>query len=116
MMIGFVIIYICAVLLLYIIALAGAWDGQFALSLQHYFVALSLIPLTRFFNPISAVTQALLAGVFVEGVGRWGFTWIYHNESYQAWLHLYMLWLKKGRDAQEEEERMVGAQVLGRLF
>jgi hypothetical protein len=35
--------------------------------MHHYFVAAFLIPWTCFFNPISAVLQALLAGIFTEG-------------------------------------------------
>jgi hypothetical protein len=35
--------------------------------MHHYFMAAFLIPWTGFFNPISAVLQALLAGIFTEG-------------------------------------------------
>lgn len=83
--------------------------------MEHYFFAMSLIPLTRFFNPLSALAQSLLAGVFVEGVARWGFNWIYKDNNYHTWLLLYMQWLKRGRESPEEEE-LIGAQVLGRLF
>lgn len=109
------LVYVCVILVLYIIALVGAWDNQFSFVPHHYFVALFLIPITRFLNPVSAFIQALLVGVFVEGVARWNFTWIFHWNNHQRWLLLYMQWLKRGGENEDEDE-MVGAQVLGRFF
>ena len=40
--------------------------------IHHYFLALVLMPLTAFKNPVSTVVQAFLAGMFVEGVTSWG--------------------------------------------
>lgn len=118
LVIAYAIIYVCGVLVLYIIGLAGAWDNQFGFVPHHYFIALALIPLTRFLNPISATTQALLAGIFVEGVARWNFQWMYHNTAYHTWFLLYMQWLRRGREPSlyNEEDEQVGAQVLGRVF
>jgi len=42
------------------------------LHVHHYLFGLFLLPLPRTFNPISSCTMAVSAGVFVEGVARWG--------------------------------------------
>ena len=39
---------------------------------HHFFLCSMLLPYTGFCNPISAVCQGLLAGVYVEGVARFG--------------------------------------------
>lgn len=44
---------------------------------HHYFIALIFIPFTRFFNPFTTILQGLLLGVFVEGISRWGMSWIW---------------------------------------
>jgi len=40
--------------------------------IHHYFFALALLPFVRFRHPVCFVTQAILAGVYVEGASRWG--------------------------------------------
>ncbi len=38
------------------------------LHVHHYLIGMLLLPLPRFFNPMSSTTQAIAAGVFVEGL------------------------------------------------
>merc|ERR1711871_880062 len=39
---------------------------------HHFFLCSMLLPYTGFRNPVSAVCQGLLAGIYVEGVARFG--------------------------------------------
>jgi len=47
---------------------------------HHYFIAFSLLPITRFFNPLTTILQGLTVGIFVEGVGRWGLEWLWETK------------------------------------
>lgn len=67
-------------------ALAGAIAGVtlllgpgYRLHIHHYFLALCLMPFVRFPHPLCVVTQAVLAGVFVEGASRWGLSPIWYG-------------------------------------
>jgi hypothetical protein len=40
--------------------------------IHHYFLFGMFIPWARFRNPISLISQALCAGVYIEGVAEWG--------------------------------------------
>ncbi|KAL6050858.1 hypothetical protein QOT17_019567 [Balamuthia mandrillaris] len=87
---------------------------------HHWFVALMLIPLTRFVNPLSAMTQGLLAGIFVEGIARWNFASTWKSAQRIHYRLLYLQWLK-GRSTtyypdHEDSFDKQEALVLSRIF
>lgn len=51
------------------------------LHLHHYFIFGVLLACTPFQNPITAMTQALLLGVYVEGIATWGMDPIFPPNS-----------------------------------
>ena len=67
----FYVIY-ALLLLLSLVVLAIYSRTHGAIHIHHYFLALVLMPLTAFKNPMSTIVQAFLAGMFVEGVTSWG--------------------------------------------
>jgi hypothetical protein len=60
------------ILVLVTVILVATRYGGYRLHIHHYQLFGALLFGTRFQNVISAVTQALLAGMYVEGVARWG--------------------------------------------
>lgn len=118
MMLLFVIVYGVFVTLLYLIGLAGLWHNRFRFSMHHYFVAAFLIPWTCFFNPISAVLQALLAGIFTEGVSRWSFARLFRSIPHERRIMLYLDWVKHEHSdfLSDYSEELTRYEVLGRAF
>jgi hypothetical protein len=58
-----------------------ALGADYHVHIHHYFLALCLMPFVRFPHPICLVTQAIMAGVFVEGACRWGLSPIWYPNS-----------------------------------
>src|SRR5207245_5649546 len=59
-------------LMLILAVVTYALGPDYHVHIHHYFLALCLIPFVRFRRPVCLVTQAILAGVYVEGASRWG--------------------------------------------
>jgi len=60
------------VLVLGIVGITRWLHATHELHLHHFFTCCVLIPFTSFHTPASAVCQGLLAGIYVEGVARFG--------------------------------------------
>jgi hypothetical protein len=54
---------------------------DYTIHIHHYFWALCLLPFVRFGHPACAVTQGMLAGIYVEGAARYGLSpvWVFHS-------------------------------------
>eukprot|EP01089_Gocevia_fonbrunei_P022560 TRINITY_DN9163_c0_g1_i1.p1 TRINITY_DN9163_c0_g1~~TRINITY_DN9163_c0_g1_i1.p1 ORF type:complete len:399 (+),score=40.26 TRINITY_DN9163_c0_g1_i1:76-1272(+) len=94
------VIYVCFACVLYLISLYGIIFEKYVFYPNHYFVALVLIPFTRFENPFSAIGQGLLVGVFVEGVARWNFGSLWQGRKHMHARRVYMQWLKDEEDSE----------------
>jgi hypothetical protein len=64
-----------------LVAITLALGSRYHVHIHHYFFALGLIPFVRFRHPVCFVTQAVLAGVYVEGASRWGLSPIWVGPS-----------------------------------
>jgi len=96
MLFAYLIVYGALVGLLLVVHLVGVFNKRFGLYPSHYLIAIILIPLTRFLNPLSAISQAFLFGIFVAGVARLGFSWLFEETEYAEWKELYGNWLNRG--------------------
>ena len=62
--------------------------------LHHYFAAILLIPLTAFPTRLSAIYQAFILGMFLNGAAAFGFDSILQTAaqvSWSKWIHLHEL-------------------------
>ena len=58
-----------AAIILYVSIL---WRATYTFHLHHALIGPLLLPLTRFRTPLSVVCQAILAGLFINGIALWG--------------------------------------------
>jgi hypothetical protein len=58
-----------------------ALGPRYHVHIHHYFFSLALLPFVRFRQPACFITQAILAGVYVEGAARWGLSPIWYGPS-----------------------------------
>jgi hypothetical protein len=61
-----------AALIATLAGITSAFGKSYHVHIHHYFLTLCLIPFVRFRHPLCFATQAILAGVYVEGSSRWG--------------------------------------------
>jgi hypothetical protein len=64
-----------------LVAITVALGPRYHVHIHHYFFSLALLPFVRFRQPVCFVTQAILAGVYVEGATRWGLSPIWYGPS-----------------------------------
>ncbi len=62
-------------------AITVVLGASYHVHVHHYFLALGLILFVRFRHPVCFITQAVLAGVYVEGASRWGLSPIWVGPS-----------------------------------
>ena len=55
-----------------LVAITVVLGPRYHVHIHHYFFSLALLPFVRFRHPVCFVTQAIMAGVYVEGASRWG--------------------------------------------
>jgi hypothetical protein len=70
-----------AALICALVAITVALGPRYHVHIHHYFFSLALLPFVRFRQPVCFVTQAILAGVYVEGASRWGLSPIWVGPS-----------------------------------
>ena len=64
-----------------LVAVTVALGPRYHVHIHHYFFSLALLPFVRFRHPVCFITQAILAGVYVEGASRWGLSPIWYGPS-----------------------------------
>jgi hypothetical protein len=64
-----------------LVAITVALGPRYHVHIHHYFFSLALLPFVRFRQPLCFITQAILAGVYVEGATRWGLSPIWYGPS-----------------------------------
>jgi len=113
-MVLFLLGYTIVVLLIYLINVIGLWRDSFRLSPHHYVLALMLIPWTAFFNPISAFLQALLAGIFTEGVARCSFSRLLRSLKHDRMMMLYLEWVKHDHSMflMDYDKELINSEIL----
>ncbi|MEI7939590.1 MAG: hypothetical protein WCK27_23145 [Verrucomicrobiota bacterium] len=64
-----------------LVAITVMLGPRYHVHIHHYFFSLALLPFVRFRQPVCFITQAILAGVYVEGATRWGLSPIWYGPS-----------------------------------
>ncbi len=64
-----------------LVAITVMLGPRYHVHIHHYFLSLALLPFVRFRQPVCFITQAILAGVYVEGATRWGLSPIWYGPS-----------------------------------
>lgn len=64
-----------------LVAITVVLGPRYHVHIHHYFFSLALLPFVRFRQPVCFITQAILAGVYVEGATRWGLSPIWYGPS-----------------------------------
>jgi len=70
--------YLASIVIIVLITMYLSPTYQF--HIHHFFIALFLMPITRFPEYISAAIMGTLLGVYIEGVSSWGLAWIWDKK------------------------------------
>jgi len=89
-----------------------------SLELKYFIVCLLLIPMSRFYNPISAVCQGYMLGMMIEGIARWNWNSVLVNVEHSSSREKYLAWLSSPdwEDSLDQYTEQTDASDQGRSF